>query len=426
MASNAGLEFLSKLAEWRGTADFSLEPIQAVMHELGNPQESLKIVHIAGTNGKGSVSAMISSILGASGYSVGLLTSPHLANVNERIIVDGLPISDELLAENALVVKSAIEKAGVKLSFFEGITAIGLLNFYNLGLEWAVLEVGLGGRLDATNIVKRPKVAVIVSVELDHQHILGATKAEIAIEKAGIIKPEVPVVVGDMEQEALNQVEIICRAKNSALYAYNREFYLNYEQNKTQYHFGDTKIDQLKTSLNGSHQLHNAAVACTAAILCEVDRSSIEEGLKNVFWPARLEEVNTEKSRIYFDCAHNPSAVLKVIKFLDSMQIDKVDIAFGALDTKQWGEMLKLLEPKASSWHFLRPESSRAIDPINLKNAVSGSEVNTNVWEDYEQFIDFISKRNSDIPLIILGSIYMVGILRDKIVKEVKPIWRKL
>ncbi|RMG44557.1 MAG: bifunctional folylpolyglutamate synthase/dihydrofolate synthase, partial [Candidatus Dadabacteria bacterium] len=166
-----GISFLSELEGWRGTADFNLAAISAVMAELGNPQEKLKAVHVAGTNGKGSVAAFTAAALAHTGYKTGLSISPHLSRVNERISINGRPVEDEMLAYYALKVRSAVAKAGVKLSYFEGITAIAFLLFLEEGVEKSVFEVGLGGRLDATNIVSKPLAAVITSISKDHRHI---------------------------------------------------------------------------------------------------------------------------------------------------------------------------------------------------------------------------------------------------------------
>ena len=173
----SGLEYLSKLTPWNGRGGFALEYITKVLERLGNPQDSLPSIHIAGTNGKGSVSSAVSSILAASGYRVGLNTSPHLEQMNERLVVDGLSVSDEFLGEFAFAVRNAAQRALVELSFHEAITAIAFLGFREIGVEWMVMEVGLGGRLDASNVISRPAATAIVTIDYDHQAILGNTLA---------------------------------------------------------------------------------------------------------------------------------------------------------------------------------------------------------------------------------------------------------
>ena len=183
-----GIAYLEKLTPWNGRGGFALEGIVKVLKRLGDPQDSYPTIHIAGTNGKGSVSSGISSILGAAGYRVGLNSSPHLQSLNERIAIDGLPIDSTALGEFCHDVRVAANRDLVELSFHEAITVVSFLAFREIGVEWAVVEVGLGGRLDASNVISRPAATAIVTIDYDHQAILGNTLAEIAAEKAGIIK----------------------------------------------------------------------------------------------------------------------------------------------------------------------------------------------------------------------------------------------
>ena len=222
-----GLKYLSSLAPWKGKGGFTLDKMRALMAELGNPQDTYHSVHIAGTNGKGSVTVALAAMAGAAGFRTGMTISPHLGTMNERIVIDGAPITDELLDIQATKVAEAQERLNIELSFFEGITACAFLAFHAVGVDWAILEVGLGGRLDATNVVRSPRACVIVSIDFDHQDILGPTLECIASEKAGIIKPRAPVYVGSVSKEARDVIYARARSLDAPIYFVGQDFSLN-------------------------------------------------------------------------------------------------------------------------------------------------------------------------------------------------------
>ena len=292
-----------------------LGAVRALLALLGDPQKGLRAVHIAGTNGKGSTAAMIESVLRAAGQTTGLYTSPHLQRFNERIRVSGLPLADGALAGLAAEVLERAEELGsaegLEITFFEAATAMAFLHFRRTGVQTAVLEAGMGGRLDATNVAE-PLVTVITGVDLDHTAFLGQTLREIAAEKAGIIKPGVPVVTGRLAPEAARVVGGRARALGAPLYVLGRDFVSEPGPRGTiRYRGPGLEIDGLSPGLRGAHQVDNAGLAlCATGLLGRTMEGLREEaarrGVQGVDWPARLELVRTDPP-VLIDSAHNPA-----------------------------------------------------------------------------------------------------------------------
>ncbi len=254
---HSGLSYLSGLRPWGGKGDFSLSSIKTVMGRLGNPQDSVKSIHVAGTNGKGSVSAGIASILGAAGFSVGLTISPHLARINERIVIDGVPIGDDELSLMAEEVRMA--STGIELSFFEAITATFFLTAARRKVDYMVVETGLGGRLDATNVISRPEVSCITSIDFDHVAILGDTLPKIAAEKAGIIKGGSLAVVGEVGEDSFGVINDLSTAVSAKLYGFGRDFSVSivgHSRNVGLYN-GIRSSFEIEPKLQGQHQIKN-------------------------------------------------------------------------------------------------------------------------------------------------------------------------
>jgi dihydrofolate synthase / folylpolyglutamate synthase len=425
-----GLRYLNQLEVWKGAGGFGIDKIAGVMRELGNPQDAVKTVHVTGTNGKGSVSAMIASILGAEGYKVGLNISPHLVSLNERILVDGLPISDELIGEYALIVKKASENVGQILSFHEGITAIAFVAFRELKVNWAVIEVGLGGRYDASNIISSPEVSVITSIDLDHQHILGNTKPEIAYQKAGIIKKGRPVVVGALDSESFQVVNKVATSLSSSIYYQGRDFNytsihdagLSEEQDSFRYTFQNKAPYTINKVLKGRHQFNNSAVALAVAEILNIREDAKKRGLEQVFWPGRLEVINWKGRIILIDCAHNPHGIATLVDNLKSWGIKSIDLAFGVLDTKDWKTMVDQLQTVAKSWSLLEPISDRALSAEAISEYLSGIGVSNRCYG--AEISRFLNESELGLsPLLITGSIYLIGTVRKVLGIEPKSIW---
>ena len=347
------LKHISELAK----AEFNLDRMFALMEALGNPQTIYPIIHVAGTKGKGSVSALCASALQAAGYKTGLYTSPHLQDYCERIQINGEPISHEFMVELVEEIKPAVAKIP-KLTTFEITTALGFLAFAKQGSEAAVIEVGLGGRLDATNVVM-PKVSVITSLSYDHMAVLGDTLAKIAGEKAGIIKPRVPVVSSSQKEEALEVLERVAKQKECEFILVGRD--VKFERLSSSLEgqalaVSDQRLAvsgqktgvNLKIPLLGSHQVENAATADAAlkASGIQISDKAIQKGFSQVKWPARFEVLRREPP-VVIDSAHNRDSALRLRQTLDEyFPGQPVILIFCALEDKDISGMLEELKPR--------------------------------------------------------------------------------
>jgi dihydrofolate synthase / folylpolyglutamate synthase len=354
------LKHISELAK----AEFNLDRIFALMEELGNPQEKYPIIHVAGTKGKGSVSALCASGLKAAGYKVGLYTSPHLWDYVERIQINGEPISHEQLVELVEEVKPAVAKIP-KLTTFEITTALGFLAFAKNDVNAAVIEVGLGGRLDATNIVI-PKVSVITSLSYDHMAVLGNTLAEIASEKAGIIKEGIPVVSAPQTDEALQVLERIAKERNSPFILVGKD--VKFERLESSLDGQELAVSyqpsaiSLKIPLLGSHQIENAAIAYTALKTSglPISEDAIQKGFSQVKWPARF-EILRRKPPVVIDSAHNRDSARRLRETLDEY-FPKIPVIliFCALEDKDITGILEELKPRLECVVATRADHPRA------------------------------------------------------------------
>ncbi len=432
--AQTGISYLNTLTPWNGRGGFALEGISKVLKRLGQPQDSYPTVHIAGTNGKGSVSASVSSILGAAGYKVGLNTSPHLQLFNERIVIDGLPIDDQPLGEFCYDVRGAAAKEMVELSFHEAITAVTFLAFREIGVDWGVVEVGLGGRLDASNVISRPAATAIVTIDYDHQAILGNTLAEIAGEKAGIIKQGSPLISGLLPPEADRVVN--AKGKVTKHYRYQTDYGVSPVKGEVPNTFGywgkDFPIAPITTfdftsPLAGIHQAHNLSVAATIGLAIGMKPEIVKSGLEGVYWPARLEKLSVDGCSIVMDCAHNQAGIRAFIDYLQRAEAGLIDLTFGVLDTKNWREMIGMLSPHVRHWRLIKPDSERAL-PLELVEEeirISGNEVRISSYgSDYEALARDMIRSSEGRTLFVTGSMYMIGKLRCILGLPVKPIWK--
>ena len=356
------LKHISELAK----AEFNLDRMFALMEELGNPHTKYSIMHVAGTKGKGSVCALCASALQAAGYKTGLYTSPHLLDYTERIQINGEPIAHEQLVELVEEIKPTVAKIP-KLTTFEITTAIGFLACAKKNVDAAVFEVGLGGRLDATNVVT-PKVSVITSLSYDHMAVLGDTLAEIAGEKAGIIKEGVPVVSSPQKEEALQVLERVAIEKKSPLFLVGKD--VKFERLTSSLDGQSLHItDDLRHStldvqlpLLGLNQIENAATAYVALKTSglEISDEAIKKGFAEVKWPARFQIVRREPP-VVIDSAHNRDSALHLRETLDENFPDRpVIMVFCALEDKDIPGILKELEPRLERVVATRADHPRA------------------------------------------------------------------
>lgn len=409
-------KFLDSLPQWSGDGRFSLDSISALLDCLGNPQERLRCIHVAGSNGKGSVCSMISSIIGAAGYRSGLTVSPHLENYLERIVVDGLPISEGELGIAMEQVERASKDVGVHPSYFEAIIAAAFVIFASSDLDYVVLETGLGGRLDATNVITRPLVSAITGISLEHTHILGSTIEEIAREKGGIIKCSRPVVLGRMVEQARGVIQTISNDLGSDVYSYGKE--CDYREGRVYCKslLGGTISRELGVpGLRGAHQYSNIAVAFQVASLLGIDPDSCIEGIRGVRWPGRLEFGNSTELPVAIDAAHNNEGINALCDFLVEKQYRELTLGFGVLETKSWREMIDKLAPHVSKWHIMQPSSPKAVSPQQVLEYLSGNGISAKAHTELNQFVGSVAGDHKADLRLFTGSIYLIGEVRARL-----------
>lgn len=323
MSDSSVIEYLYGLQ--KHGIKLGLETMRILLDRVGNPHRSLRVLHIGGTNGKGSTAAMVASMLQRSGRRIGLYTSPHLVEFRERIRVDGCIITEDQVAKMIARLRVAL-KDDLKPTFFEMTTALAFLHFADLEVDVAVLEVGLGGRFDATNVVEQPLATAITTIGLDHQEYLGRTEEAIAFEKGGIIKPFVPVVIGRMGQGAEQVLRRIARDRSAPLWQLGRDFAIDGHHPERLTYQGATRVwKDLLCGLEGRHQRDNAA--CALALLeaagragIDTDEVAVRAGLRTVSWEGRLETID-EYPKVVLDGAHNPAAAHALAEYLKDFSV---------------------------------------------------------------------------------------------------------
>jgi dihydrofolate synthase/folylpolyglutamate synthase len=422
--------------------DLKLDRMRALLALLGNPQERLRILHVAGSKGKGSTSAMLASILRQAGYRIGLFTSPHLCRVEERVQVDGTPITrDELtalLTDLRPVVEGldASRKSGTGgITFFEVATAVGLLHFVRRRVETAVIEVGLGGRFDSTNVC-RPLVAVITSISFDHTQQLGKTLGRIAMEKAGIVKSGRPVVSGVRTLEAREVIERICRERGAPLRQLGVDFHYRYEPgritatghqaSRVAVRSGRRQGPVMELALVGEHQAANAAVA--VAVVEDLRRqglivpdAAVAAGLASVRWPARL-EIMAGRPLVLLDCAHNVASAEALVETLQTSltppagdgdtPAPRRHLLFAGSSDKDLAGMLRVLTPHFSDLYLTKfANSPRAVPPDVLAEiARQTANVPATVWPSAAAAWRAARAAAGPADLIcITGSVFLAG-----------------
>ena len=409
-----------------------LSRVARLLADVGDPHARFPAVHIAGTKGKGSTAAMVESCLRAAGYRTGFYTSPHLHTFRERIQVAGHKIAREDVVALVKEVRPLIEHTpGV--TTFEAITAIGFLYFARSGVDVAVVEVGLGGRLDATNVLT-PEVSVITSLSLDHTYLLGDTLAEIAYEKAGIIKPGIPAVSAPQRAEAIKVIEATSRERGAVLTEVGRDW--DYEPGPADMDGqrfvarritdGGSELDgEYWIPLLGRHQLENSASAVAALGILrqrgfDIPAEAVREGLRTVHWPGRLEILSREPS-VVVDCAHNPYSAQVLRKALEEWFPGQCWVlVFGASADKDIAGMLRALLPISEYTIVTRSNHPRAAAPIELADVVAsvggGAEVSVSMRKSLRRGLTVMDPGSG---LLVTGSIFLVADAREEWARHV-------
>lgn len=397
-----------------------LENILRLVEAFGRPEATFRSVHVAGTNGKGSTAAFLDGILRAAGFTVGLYTSPHLLDFRERIQVDGHPIAEAdiaaLTTEIARVIDRLFTPSPISSpTFFEAATALAFLHFARRAVDWGVIEVGLGGRSDATNVL-RAEVSVITNIGLEHEEHLGDSLESIAAEKAGIIQ-EGGWVVSAAEGASLDAIGRIAREKRARLITVQDQYLVEYlgrwEHGESFRVAGRLRnYDALQVPLMGRHQVLNAVTAMAVAELLEekgfeVGEAQIREGLRTARCPGRLQLVSIQP-RILVDGAHNPVGMMALRTFLEEEKLPgRLVVIFGVLKDKAWERMLDILAPLASAVILTRPESDRGAEPRALATVASGYLREVRVAETMPDALAMAHALVvSDDTILVTGSLY--------------------
>ena len=412
------------------TQKFGLENITILAQSLGNPERAAPCVHIAGTNGKGSTAAMLESILRAAGLRTGLCTSPHLERINERIRINGQPVSDDDFAAAWTRVHDAIEpllaagKLAAHPTFFECVTAMAFSSFAAHSMDFGIYEVGMGGRLDATNIVE-PQVAVIASIDFDHEDYLGHSIEQIAAEKAGIIKRDADVVSAVERPEARAVIARRCEEMGARLVEVDSAWLLEEPQSAGGYYRAvaappdSTESLVLAPSLPGRFQLRNALAAATAARVLagrgfRIGDEAIAYGIATTRWPGRLERL-AARPAVYLDGAHNPQAARELVKFWDeNFAGRRILLVYGAVRDKAVDEIAGLLFPRASAVILTEPRQPRAISAARLAELTAHHTRDAIVVRDPAAALErALEMAAPDDAVFITGSLFLVGDLRS-------------
>ena len=406
---------------------FGLEHIATLCDALGHPERSFSSILIAGTNGKGSVTAMVETALGAAGFRAARYTSPHLVRIEERFVIGGAEVTTAALSDAAARVETIVTglHASGRLrtlpTFFECTTAVAFELFRRASVDIAVLEVGLGGRLDATNIVA-PVAAAITSIDFDHQAQLGDSLGSIAREKAGIVKPGIPVVCGPLPPEADEVVAEVCTARRARLIRACERVRLAEADDKAgalDVATDDRRIDGVRLALRGAHQRNNAAVAVALleAIGPEgwpVDDRALRDGLERVVWPARIEIFASPGVEVLLDAAHNPAGARALAAWLREAGWSGFTLVFGAMRDKDVEGILAPLLPLASRVICTTPPNPRAVPAPDLAMRVAGVAGHTAAVESVPDPRSAIDRaRLPGGRVVAAGSIFLIGPLRD-------------
>lgn len=402
-------------------AKASLSNLSAYLELANHPERNLRVIHIAGTNGKGSVSAYIDSILRQAGYTTALFTSPHLIKINERFRINFKECSDEELINVWCSVKDYMVKGEEKglqsLTFFEILFFMGMLIFSEKAIDYCILETGLGGRLDAT-VLSNPVLSVITSISYDHTEILGDTIEKIAAEKAGIIKEGIPVVAMDEENGAFSVIERTAKEKNAPVYGLKSqeltilkkcENTIDFSINSRYY-----KISNLKVKSYASYQVQNAALAVLAVkvLLPEVSQDVIREGIVKMYWPGRMEEI---AENVYVDGAHNPGAVHQIYNSLTDSDKEWL-LLFAVCSDKDYSEMIRVLG--RLPWkriYITKIDSARGADTAAVKQCFKEETAGCPIYEydNARTAFETALKDREYENLLCLGSLYLAGEIKD-------------
>ena len=403
-----------------GMIDLRLDRMDQALALFDHPEKEFPSIHIAGTNGKGSTSAMLHSILSGAGYRTALYTSPHVVSFTERIRVDGDEVTRDEVVELAEEVQRRTETANVPLTFFEFVTVMAFVYFGRRQIDVAVVEVGLGGRLDATNVVEAV-VSIITTISKDHEAYLGPDELSIGREKGGIIKPEVPVVCGKISPAVSELLATMAKECRSRAYFLGADFGFSlkseglFDYTGLKQHFFDIQL-----ALRGRYQRANASVALAALELVRqrfpVSEKALRQGLQTVRWPGRL-EVMFDEPTVILDGAHNMEGVRALLDEINELRKGrKIRLLFATMADKEWRLMLGALAKAVDEVILTRVEMERSADPGQLAEAVGESIPHRTMPESRAALRTLLDEARSDDIILVAGSLYLLGEIRPMLI----------
>lgn len=396
--------------------DLVLDRVWKLLAAVGNPQDRLPpVIHIAGTNGKGSTQAMIRAGLEQSGARVHAYTSPHLARFHERIRLAGTLITEDALTE--VLDRCYAANGGDPITYFEITTVAALLAFAETPADYCLLEVGLGGRLDATNVVANPAATVITPVDLDHQQYLGETLTEIAGEKAGIIKRSVPCIVGPQHNESMDAIERVAARTGAPLLAHGQHWHVGVERGRLIYQDDNGLLDLPLPALPGPHQIVNAGAAIATLRLLGMPEAACEAAVSRPYWPARMEKLTAGKlvelarpAELWLDGGHNPAAGHALARTLQQQPTRPTHLICGMLNTKDIAGYMAPLAKVAESLHAVSiPGEANTLSAADTAAAADRAGLAAHIAENVQSAIAAITDKAPNARILICGSLYLAG-----------------
>jgi dihydrofolate synthase/folylpolyglutamate synthase len=415
------MESLSPTLDWLYSLEgrgeiYKLERMDQALALLGNPHRRIRAVHIAGTKGKGSVAAMLDAMLRAAGFRCGLYTKPHLVHLTERTRIEGAEMPGRLMLDYIERLRAIYDRADLALTFFEFTVALMFLYFAEAGVDLAVIETGLGGRLDSTNVVT-PMLSVVTPIGFDHMDRLGYTIAAIAAEKGGIIKPGVPVVIGARDPDARRVLTSIAGQRRSPVQLMDRDFSFRSlaPAHRLDYSGAELKMDRVDLGLAGPFQHENAAIALAAveglrAQGWRIEEDAIRAGLESVIWPGRFDIVSRQPL-VILDCAHNELSIRALLETIDVELGPHVRprLIFGCLEDKQWAKMASMLARRVRDVTLTRAQPKRPLDPENLLPIFSAAAPARVIRDPMQAVETTMAESGPDDVVLVTGSVYLIG-----------------
>ena len=416
-------ETLEKIFNLRGgIIDLRLDRMRQALALFNHPENQFPSLHIAGTNGKGSTAAPLHNILQQAGYRTALYTSPHLESFTERIRIGQEEIAQAEVVSLADEIWQRTAEANVPLTFFEFITVMAFIYFARNRVDVAVVEVGLGGRLDATNVVS-PLVSVITTIAKDHEAYLGPDELSIAREKGGIIKPRIPVICGKVSEPVTEVLQEVARLRESPAYFLGTSFSFLLKNERLFDYIGiKQNLSGLALALRGRHQLANASLALAALELVNehfpVPQAALRYGLETVRWPGRL-EVISERPLVILDGAHNPEGVRALADALIELrQGRKIKLLFATMADKEWQLMVEMLAKLADEMIFTRVSMERSADPELLAKNIPVPIPSRVIQDSQTALAALLDRAQPDDILVVAGSLYLLGEVRPRLSKS--------